>query len=228
MNYSYNYSSSSGDAAGGILALIFSACYSLFMLAVAVLLIAAMWKLFTKAGKPGWAAIVPIYNIIVLLEVVGRPTWWVVLYLIPFVNIVILLIVWIDLAKSFGKDVAYGLGLFFLPFIFLPMLGFGKAAYVGPSVAAAPQAPYPPQPYGAPPAAPYAPPAPPVYAPPAPPAYVPPAPPAYAPPAPPAPAAPPAPPAYVPPASPEPPAPPAPPAPEAPPAPPEPPAPPAE
>jgi Family of unknown function (DUF5684) len=196
MDYSYSYSSSSGDAAGQAFALIFSACYSLFMLAFAVLIIAGMWKLFTKAGKPGWAAIVPIYNIIVLLEVIGRPTWWVVLYLIPFVNIVILFIVWIDLAKSFGKDVAYALGLIFLPFIFLPMLGFGKATYVGPAAATAAPTYYPPQPtYGAPAAPPYAPPAPPAYAPPAPPAPPAYAPPAYAPPAPPAPEAPSAPPA---------------------------------
>lgn len=218
MNYSYNYSSSSGDAAASAFAAMFSGCYSLFMLAFAVLMIVAMWRIFTKAGKPGWAAIVPIYNIIVLLEIVGRPTWWVVLFLVPLVNVVIGLIVAIDLAKSFGKDVGYGLGLYFLSFVFYPILGFGKAVYMGPSVAAAaPPAYYPPQP-------PYAP-APPTYAPPTPPSapvYAPPAPPAapvYAPPVPPAPPAPPAPPVY---------APPAPPAPEAPPVPPAPPMPPVE
>ena len=214
MNYSYNYSYGSGspgaNAAGGVFAL----CYLLFWLVLGVLVIAAMWKLFTKAGKPGWAAIIPIYNFIVLLEIVGRPVWWVILLFIPFVNFVVDIILMIDLAKSFGKSTGYAIGMIFLPFIFLPMLGFGSAQYMGPSAAVAmPPAYYPPQP-------PYAPPAPPAYqpppAPPAPPVYAPPAPPAYQPPpAPPAPPmAPPAPPAAPsePPATPEPPAPPAPPA----------------
>ncbi|MBC8869987.1 MAG: signal peptidase I [Planctomycetes bacterium] len=104
--------------------------------AVIILLIAALWKVFSKAGKPGWAAIVPIYNCIVLLEICGRPIWWIILLLIPCVNIVILLLINIDLAKSFGKDVGFGIGLWLLGIIFLPILGFGKSQYVGP---AAPQ-----------------------------------------------------------------------------------------
>ncbi|HRX56462.1 MAG TPA: DUF5684 domain-containing protein [Verrucomicrobiales bacterium] len=103
---------------------------------IIILIIASMWKIFTKAGKPGWAAIVPIYNIIVMLEIVGRPAWWVVLFLIPFVNVIMAFIVFVDLAKSFGKDVAYALGLIFLGIIFLPMLGFGSATYRGPAASA--------------------------------------------------------------------------------------------
>ena len=103
---------------------------------IIIFLIAAMWKIFTKAGKPGWAAIVPIYNIIVLLEVVGRPAWWVILFLIPFVNVIMAFIVMVDLAKSFGKDVAYALGLIFLGIIFFPMLSFGSATYRGPAASA--------------------------------------------------------------------------------------------
>ena len=94
--------------------------------------IAGTQKLFVKAGKPGWAAIVPIYNIIVLLEVVGKPLWWIVLLLIPIVNIVIFILISIQLAKAFGKDTGYGIGLFLIPFVFYPLLGFGSAQYVGP------------------------------------------------------------------------------------------------
>lgn len=106
--------------------------FGLVYLAIVILLIASMWKVFTKAGKPGWAAIVPIYNCIVLLEITGRPLWWIVLMLIPFVNIVIALIVMIDLAKSFGKGTGFAMGLFFLGIIFFPILGFGDAVYQGP------------------------------------------------------------------------------------------------
>ena len=104
-------------------------------LIIIILLIGGLWKTFAKAGEPGWAAIVPFYNIFVLLKVVGRPGWWFILMLIPFVNFIIAIIVYIDLAKSFGKGVGYGLGLVFLPFIFIPVLGFGSAQYVGPAAA---------------------------------------------------------------------------------------------
>ena len=98
-------------------------------LALALPVIVGMWKVFTKAGKPGWAAIIPIYNVIVLLEVVGKPVWWIVLLLIPFVNIVISILLNLALAERFGKDGLYAVGLIFLPFIFLPMLGFGSSTY---------------------------------------------------------------------------------------------------
>jgi hypothetical protein len=103
-------------------------------LAIALLVIIGMWKIFTKAGQPGWAAIIPIYNWIVLLQIVGRPLWWILVLLVCFP--VGYIIVCIDLAKSFGKDVGYGIGLFLLGIIFFPMLGFGSAQYVGPSAAA--------------------------------------------------------------------------------------------
>lgn len=120
----------SGDAAA-----IAGSCFSsIIWLAIAVVVIVGMWKVFTKAGKPGWASIIPFYNIWVLLEIVGRPGWWLILYLIPFVNIVIMIIVSIDLAKSFAKGTGFGLGLAILSFIFYPILGFGDAQYQGPSV----------------------------------------------------------------------------------------------
>lgn len=92
------------------------------------------WKVFVKAGKPGWAVIIPFYNIYVFLEIVGRPGWWLILFLIPFVNFIILIILCFDLAKSFGKGGGFALGLLILSFIFYPMLAFGKAKYVGPAV----------------------------------------------------------------------------------------------
>jgi Family of unknown function (DUF5684) len=112
-----------------------SAIMSLIYLIIAVIVIASLWKVYTKAGKPGWAAIIPIYNLYVLLQIVGRPWWWLLLMLIPVVNFIIAIIVYIDLAKSFGKGVGFGIGLLFLSFIFLPILGFGDAQYVGPAAA---------------------------------------------------------------------------------------------
>ena len=109
--------------------------FLLFMLAIIIFFIAVQWKIYTKAGKPGWACIIPIYNIIVLLEIVGRPIWWIILLLIPLVNLIIAIIVTIDLAKSFGKGVGYGIGLLLLGIIFYPMLAFGSATYQGPAAA---------------------------------------------------------------------------------------------
>jgi hypothetical protein len=101
-------------------------------LAVLVLLIAALWRVFTKAGKPGWAAIIPIYNAYVLLQIVGRPGWWLILMFIPFVNILIAIMVYLELAQVFGKDTLFGCLMIILPFIFIPVLAFGDAQYQGP------------------------------------------------------------------------------------------------
>lgn len=98
-------------------------------LPLVILFIAGMWKVFTKAGKPGWASIIPIYNTIVLLEIAGKPAWWFLLLLIPGVNIVIAIMVAIDLARNFGKGTGFGVGLALLPFIFYLILGFGDARY---------------------------------------------------------------------------------------------------
>ena len=112
----------SGDDMGGIAALI-GGVFSLVMLVFGLVMIAALWKLFTKAGEPGWAAIVPIYNMIVLLKISSMPWWWVLLmciaqFIIPF-----------KLAANFGKGTGFAVGLLFLPFIFVPMLAFGSASY---------------------------------------------------------------------------------------------------
>ena len=104
----------------------------IFIIALVIFQIVCMMKLFEKAGKPGWAAIVPIYNFIVLLEIIGKPVWWFILVLIPIVNIIVLIMIWHQLSLSFGKDVPFTLGLIFLGFIFYPILAFGSAQYVGP------------------------------------------------------------------------------------------------
>ena len=98
-----------------------------FVIAIAGLI--GMWKVYEKAGKPGWGAIVPIYNFILLLEIAGKPTWWIILFCIPCVGIVFMLMTYVAVAKNFGKGEAFGLGLGFLPMIFFPILGFGDAKY---------------------------------------------------------------------------------------------------
>jgi hypothetical protein len=96
---------------------------------VAIILLAAMWRIYSKAGQPGWAAIVPVYNVYVLLKIVGRPGWWLLLYLVPVVNLIVWIIVQLDLAQAFGKGVGFALGLILLPGLFHLILGFGGATY---------------------------------------------------------------------------------------------------
>jgi hypothetical protein len=103
-------------------------------------------RIFQKAGRPLWEGFVPIYNYYVTLKIIGRPGWWLILYIIPIVNIVITVLVYYDLSRSFGKGVGFTLGLFFLWFIFLPILAFSDAGYVGPA-AGGPPGGYPPPGY---------------------------------------------------------------------------------
>jgi hypothetical protein len=105
---------------------------SLLPLAVVVLFIASMWKVFAKAGQPGWAAIVPIYNVYIMLKIAGRPGWWLLLFLLPLVNLIIGIIVAIDIAKAFGRGTGFGVGLALLGFIFYPILAFGDDRYQPP------------------------------------------------------------------------------------------------
>jgi len=102
-------------------------------LVVWVLIIISFWKIFEKAGKPGWASIIPVYNIIILLEIIGKPWWWILLLLIPGVNIIFGVWMFNLLSISFGKNEGFTVGLVLLPFIFLPILGFGEDAYKGPA-----------------------------------------------------------------------------------------------
>ena len=105
------------------------AIFGIIYLAIVLLVIIGMWKVFAKAGKPGWAAIVPVYNTIVLLEIVGKPVWWILLCLIPFVNIIVILIVLNELSKCFGRGAGTTIALIFA--IGWPILGFGSAQYQG-------------------------------------------------------------------------------------------------
>ncbi len=108
-----------GAAMGGL--------FMLVWLAVMAVIIAAGWKIYVKAGQPGWAFLVPIYGIVVLLKIVGRPVWWLLILPLGIPAI----IVCIDLAKKFGKGTGFGLGLAFLSPIFVPVLAFGDARYQG-------------------------------------------------------------------------------------------------
>ena len=102
---------------------------SLMFFGVMILAIAGMWKTFTKAGKPGWAIFIPIYNVIVMLQIAGRPMWWLLLMLIPVVNLVVVLVLALDIAKAFGKGAGFGFRLPFFGFVFYPILGFSDAEY---------------------------------------------------------------------------------------------------
>jgi hypothetical protein len=106
---------------------------AIIILLVLSLLIVSMWKVYTKAGKAGWASIIPIYNTIVLLQIVGKPWWWIFLFCIPGVNFVFL--IWMNnlLSLSFGKSASFTVGLVLIPIVFIPILGLGKATYNGPA-----------------------------------------------------------------------------------------------
>ena len=119
---------------GGGEAAAFGAFFMIVMLvslAIALVSIAGMWKAFQKAGQPGWAAIIPIYNVYVMLKVAGDPPWWLILMFIPFVNFIIAILVSLHVAEAFGEGAGFGLGLAFLSFIFWPILGFGDYQYQG-------------------------------------------------------------------------------------------------
>jgi hypothetical protein len=119
MEASYNFSYS-GEM---------SPAFLIVWLAVMVFFIYCGWKLFVKAGQPGWAVLIPIYNAYVMLKIVGKPGWWLLLFLIPFVNFIVAIIVTHNLSLRFGKGTGYTLGLLFLGFIFMPMLALGSAKY---------------------------------------------------------------------------------------------------
>ena len=104
---------------------------SIASLALSVLLIVAMWVLFKKAGKPGWASIVPFYNIYVLYEITWGSGWRFLMLLIPFYNIILGIQTQVKLAKAFGKGGGFAVGLIFLPYVFNPILAFSDAAYLG-------------------------------------------------------------------------------------------------
>jgi len=119
--------SSSGDM--GAVSPIVWVVYLIFLVAM----IAAVWRIFTKAGRPGWASIIPIYNTIVMLQITGKSAWWILGLLVPFLNIFVGIRLIFNLASVFGRGIGFGFGLLFLSPIFLLILGFGKSEYVGPN-----------------------------------------------------------------------------------------------
>lgn len=112
------------------------ALFGLLYLAIIIVIIASVWKVYEKAGEPGWACIIPFYNVYILCKFTGVKYWWFIF--IPLLNIYLAVVTAIALARSFGKDTGFGIGLLFLGFIFYPILGFGDARYIGPNPPATP------------------------------------------------------------------------------------------
>ncbi|MCD2201667.1 DUF5684 domain-containing protein [Halobacterium sp. KA-4] len=116
--------SSAGDAVAGLVGL-------LIALVVLVAVVGGTWLTFSKAGEPGWAAIIPIYNVYVMIKIGGNEWWWLLLLFVPIVNIFVLAKISIDIAESFGCGLLFGIGLWLIPAIFFPVLGFGDYEYRG-------------------------------------------------------------------------------------------------
>ena len=126
--YDYGYSYTDVDTASSILAgfAAMMGIITLISLIVSIIMIVSQWKIYKKAGKKGWEAIVPIYNIIVLLQIVDLPTWYIALFFVPFANIYAMFKMYIELAHKFGKSTGFGVLTVFFSFICLPILAFGK------------------------------------------------------------------------------------------------------
>lgn len=110
--------------------------YSLFVIIsiiLGVFILIAYWKVYEKAGRQGWEGIIPVYREYVLSQITGKPLWWFLfIYLLPPVGIVLLILMNIELADRFGKSTAFGLGIFFITIVFIPILAFGDATFRGP------------------------------------------------------------------------------------------------
>lgn len=115
------------NSGGGALAVVLF----LGMAVVFIVCIVGIWKMFTKAGQPGWGSLIPFYNVYLLLKIAEKPGWWFVLFCIPFVNLYALVVVSINIAKAFGKGIGFAIGLIILNVPLYAFLGFSKAQYVG-------------------------------------------------------------------------------------------------
>jgi hypothetical protein len=142
----YSYYNLDGNAAGETYDLSAALLLPIIVasLLVSIVCLASLWKIFEKAGHAGWKAIVPIYSVVILLRIVGRPAWWLALYLVGLIPLVgwavalaVSVIVDNDLSKSFGKDAGFTVLMIFLPFVALPMLAFGDAKFKGTTVSSA-------------------------------------------------------------------------------------------
>ncbi len=121
MSYNYGADYSNAGTAAGV-----GAVTLIFYIVIIALLLVSMWKIFVKCGKPGWAAIVPIYNIITMLDIAGKPAWYILLLLIPFANIYVAWVCYDGMAKKLGKSTGFTIGMLLLPVIFFPILAFSK------------------------------------------------------------------------------------------------------
>ena len=111
----------------------FFAVYFLFIITLSLAMLAGQWKTFKKAGQPGWAAIIPIYNIYVTTKIARRPGWWTALTFVPLLGILVLVLISIDVADAFDMPPMFGVGLGLLPSVFYCLLGFGKPEFRGTS-----------------------------------------------------------------------------------------------
>ena len=126
MNSTYN------DAVASTAGIIAILIWWVICLAISIFMIVAMWKVYQKAGKPGWGSIVPFYSNYLMFEMGFGNGWLFLLTLIPCVGAIVMIVLWFKLASAFGKGAGYGVGLWLLPIVFWPMLAFGDAEYIGP------------------------------------------------------------------------------------------------
>jgi hypothetical protein len=131
----YNIYNSEMGAAGAASGTGMNIVLLLLLLGVIAFMIVAMWRVFEKAGQPGWTALIPIYNTYILLKIASRPGWWLLLLFIPFVNFIVSLVVHYDVAKAFGRGMGYMLLLAFVPIIGWPLLAWGDVKYKKPGTA---------------------------------------------------------------------------------------------
>ena len=125
---SYAYDTAALGALGAFVTVI-----QIISLVVSIFSIVCMWKIFVKAGKPGWGAIIPFYNTYLLFDIAWGNGWLFLLCLVPVVNFVVLIILLVKLAQAFGKGIGFAVGLFFLSIIFLAILAFDSSTYQGPA-----------------------------------------------------------------------------------------------
>ena len=131
VDYGYGYGNAT-SLLGGLAAVL--VIISLVCAVASILMLVSMWKVFVKCGKPGWAAIIPVYNMYIMCEIAEKPWWYILLFLVPFANIYAMFVLYDGVAKKFGKTTGFIIGMMFLPFVFWPMLAFSKNDLIDVSV----------------------------------------------------------------------------------------------